>query len=316
MCNVLSDDFVQLFLEGHFQNQRSSTSRTSNGNSAPNSVGSDTAAIVSAVAAAAAAAAAVANDSNNSTTTGDDESQVLLLAQINESTKRLDRVKDKLNKYRKENKALEKKLEDERRLSSESLERIVERHCKERRSWKRQQSRLEQELHVKEEEKQAIQRALDQRKEDHRRERRHWRKEYKVMELTMVENKKEYLEDIKRIKDQERVGHEELENEKRSNERLLSELGRTIELQVEERRRWEQRMQTMEQELEKARDEKEQAEARISKAVKGIQQMQIYNDARRNEVQRLTKEKMALMCQVVELKSALDEEVVIEFEQA
>jgi len=44
--------------------------------------------------------------------------------------------------------------------------------------------------------------------------------------------------------------------------------------------------------------------------------MQIYNDARRNEVQRLTKEKMALMCQVVELKSALDEEVVIEFEQA
>ena len=298
MCNVLCDNFVQIYLGGH----SNCTSSSSNNNSSAGSSASE------------ASAGTITTGGGG----GDDESIRLLARTCHDSAKRLDRVKDKLNKYKKEHKSLEKKLEDERRHNGENLERTIERHAKERRAWKRQQARSQQDLEAKEEEKQAVQRALDQRKEDHRKDRRHWRKEFKKMELKVVHDMdttvQQHLEQVRDWGNQKIQLQNEIEKQAQQKDQLHHEIDRTIELQVEERRSWERRFQAMEQELQQSRVDQAKAEARVAKAVQGIAQMQLYNDARRNQVQKLTKEKAALARQVEELQSTLDEEVVIVFE--
>ena len=299
MCNCLCENFVQIYL-GENNDNSISTARS------PNSDGSRSAEGV-----ASLPSAAVAEES-------DESSMILLAGRAEDSAKRLDRVKDKLNKYKKEHKSLEKKLEDERRHNSENLERTIERHAKERRAWKRQQTRLQEEVAEKEEEKQAVQQALEQRREDHRKDRRHWRRECKKMELKRAQDVdaavEQNLAQVENWEDQKIKHQEEMEKKSQENDQLLHEIDRTITLQVEERRRWEQRFQAMQDELEKAKSDKLAAEAKVARATQGIAQMQIYNDMRKGQIQKLTKEKAALVQEVEDLKSTLDEEIVIEFE--
>ena len=234
MCNRLCENFVQIYL-----GESSSTTTTATSSTRSRST------------------AGVASLPPATTTEEDDEisSMVLLAGRAEDSAKRLDRVKDKLNKYKKEHKILEKKLEDERRYNSENLERTVARHSKERRSWKRQQTRLEEAVAEKEEEKKSVQRALDQRKEDHRRDRRHWRREWKNMELKRAEETEVAVEQhaaqVEEWRNEKVKYEEEMEKKTQENEQLLHEIDRTITLQVEERRRWEQRFNAMQEELEK-----------------------------------------------------------------
>lgn len=300
MCNRLCENFVQIYL-----GENSNTTSTMR---SPNSAGSGSA---EGVASLPSAAAAAAEDN-------DESSMLLLVGRAEDSAKRLDRVKDKLNKYKKEHKSLEKKLEDERRYNSENLERTIERHAKERRAWKRQETRLQEEVAEKEEEKQAVQRALDRRKEEHRKDRRHWRRECKKMELKRAQDVdaavEQNLAQIEDWEDQKIEHQEEMEKKAQENDQLLHEIDRTITLQVEERRRWEQRFRAMQDDLEKAKSDKVAAEAKVARATQGIAQMQIYNDMRKGQIQKLTKEKVALVQEVEDLKSTLDEEIVIEFE--
>ena len=107
---------------------------------------------------------------------------------------------------------------------------------------------------------------------------------------------------------------EEMEKKTQENEQLLHEIDRTITLQVEERRRWEQRSNAMQAEQEKAKSDKAAAEAKVAKATQGIAQMKLYNDMRLGQIQKLTREKATLVQEVESLKAALDEEIVIEFE--
>lgn len=292
MCNIACNDFVQIFLGGHVS---SPNSGSSSGSGVPSST------------AAAASAASIATPSAG----GEDES-------IRDAAKRLDRVKDKLNRYKKENRTLEKNLEDERRHNGENLERTIERHAKERRGWKRQQTSYEEVMIAKADEKKVVEQMLDQRKKDHRKDRRHWRTEYAKMEDTRTKDvataEEQHAEQIRECGDQKINLQKEVEQQVQEKNQLHHELGRTIDLQVEERRRWEARLETMQKALQTARDDKAKTEMRVAKAVQGIAQMQIYNDIRRDQVRKLTKEKNTLGWQVEELKSALDEEIVIEFE--
>jgi hypothetical protein len=283
MCNLPCDDFVKLFLGGDSDSSRHSR----------------------AVPAAATAIAAPAGEGEE-----ENESILLLARTCHDSAKRLDRVKDKLNRYKKENSSLKKKLEEERRQLDSVLERTVERHAKERRSWKRQQHRMEEETAQKERDHEIVKQELAALKEEMENERRKWKKHSKKLEqkllIEMESNNDERLTQVQEWRREKMELKEDIASSKAETETLRGELERTIVLQVEERRNCEQQQRELQERAVKS-------EGRVAKAVQGIAQMKAFHYIRKDQVAALKREKALLLQQVQGLQEAadLEEEEVI-----
>lgn len=264
MCNAPCDSFVQLFLG-------EPASRKSSSNS---------------------------NVGTSSFVEEDSESIVLLAKTCHDSARRLDRVKDKLNRYKRENKSLEIKLKEERRHMEQGMERMVERHSKERRSWKRQHVRVQEELKAEKETQAALQREMDQLKQEQEKERRKWKKHYKRIEQKLVDELNASLtqqaEQFTEWGQERATMQREVQQTQGENEAMKEEIDRTIVLQVEERRCKELQMKQLQEELGRAREGKAKAESKVEKAIQGIAQMRAYHEIKNDHVQLLVAEKIAL----------------------
>lgn len=241
----------------------------------------------------------------------DSDSIVMLAQTCHDSAKRLDRVKDKLNRYKKENKSLEIQLQQERQHMEKGFERLSERHSKDRRSWKRQQVRLQQQLTAEREANAALQAEMDRMKEQHLKEKESWKKRL-VEELNQSVAKQE--EHFKEVGEENVMVRAELERTRSENEAMKEEIDRTIELQVEERRAREQQMKLMQEELDKAREDRARSDAKVQRAIDGIAQMRAFHEIRKDQVQQLSKEKAALEEKIRAMTEAAEanEEVVFE----
>ncbi|CAB9522458.1 expressed unknown protein [Seminavis robusta] len=279
MCNVPCNDFVKLFMGS--ESSSSHSRRTS------------------------ASSAATTNE-------GDDES-----LRLQSSRKSLDRVKDKLNRYKKENRTLEKKLQDERKLMESTLERTVERHSKEKRSFQRKHQRLEEQVKEKDAALASTAQELQALKEELESDRIKWKKHAKRLEQKLVQemegNTEEHLAQVREWGRRKATLKKDVVLARAETKAMQQEIDRTVELQVAERRQWEQKEKQWKQELEKAQQEKAKADARVAKAVQGISQMRAFHEIRKEHVAKLEQEKAQLAQQLQELqpKAELDEEVLL-----
>jgi chromosome segregation ATPase len=221
------------------------------------------------------------NNNSNSNSTGEDESILVLALTCHDSAQRLDRVKDKLHRYKTANQTLEQRLETERlrrqqaqddqeRLSTQ-LNQTCDKHSKERRVWKRQQRRLQVDLDETKEEnailKASLDHTLDQKERDKELLKRQHQKMQQDLKLAeqgvfglaqdLSKTKVTHQQDKEEWKRQQQQLEQKLAWSKEETQLFMTEIDRTVELHVEERREerrsWEQRYKLLEEELALAR---------------------------------------------------------------
>lgn len=278
MCNVPCDNFVELFLDGN-ATSKTTTTATHDGSS---SLGVGT--------------------------MEEDESIVLLAQTCQDSAKRLDHVKSKLQRYKKENKSLETKLQEERRHNKETMDRTLEKHAKERRAWKRHQARLQGELKEERQIQESLQQQLAQQTEEMEQQKQRSKSKFKKLEQKLVDELKQNVaQQAEHFKEwgEERTGlQSELEATQTENEAMRQEIDRTIELQVAERRSREDHIKDLVAQLDKARQDKAKAESKVQKAIEGIAQMRVYHEIRKDQMEQLVAEKAALQEELRAMKEA------------
>lgn len=269
MCNVPCDNFVELFLDG---NATSKTTTPHNNGSSCSSMGVGS--------------------------LEEDESIVLLAKTSHDSAKRLDHVKSKLQRYKKDNKTLETKLQEERRHTEETMQRTMDKHAKERRAWKRHQARLQGEVKAGQEAQEALQQQLAQQRQEMEQQKQRSKSKFKKLEQKLVDELKtsvaQQAEHFKEWGEERTALQTELEQTQTENEAMRQEIDRTIELQVAERRSREDQIKDLVAQLEKAREDKAKAESKVQKAIEGIAQMRVYHEIRKDQMEQLVAEKAAL----------------------